>query len=115
MGFYEAAKDALKLAQKADNIELVQKIMDIQSEALEMQHQVQQKNEEILVLKDKLRSIKDKKKYTYEEGHKWLIDPAQPSLKICATCMNRNSFESPLSDIYDDVYLYCGNCKNSVN
>lgn len=114
MGFYEAAKDALTIARKADNIELVQKIMDIQSEALEMQHNLQEKNEEVMKLKETIRSLEERKKYMYEEGHKWYIDPKSPDIKFCPTCLNRDGFESPLGTLYDG-HRYCGNCKNSIN
>ena len=115
MGLYEAAKDALSLAQKADNIELVQKIMDVQREVLEMQHQLQLKNEEALSLKEELKSARERKKYVYEEEHKWLVNPENPGLKLCPTCMNRDNFESPLGSADDYGHRYCGNCKNSVN
>lgn len=39
MSLYELAKDAVTLARQADNIELTQKILDLQSHALEMQEE----------------------------------------------------------------------------
>ena len=115
MGFYEAAKDALTLAQKADNIELVQKLMDVQSAALDMQHQLQIKDEEIFKLRQDIKKLQDRKKYVYEEGHKWLIDVKRPDIKFCPTCMNRDDFESPLGTPSHNNHRYCGNCKNSIN
>lgn len=114
MGWYEAAKDAVSLAQKADNAELVQKILDVQKEALDMQEQLHKKNEEILKLKQKINSIEASKKYQYEDGKKWLIDSDKPTIKLCPTCLNRDKFESPLSNEDEYGYRYCGNCKNTV-
>lgn len=115
MSFYDAAKDALKLAQKADNIELVQKIMDIQSAALDMQNQLQTKNEEIFTLKEMIRTSENKKKYIYEEPHRWMIDPSKTDIKLCPTCLNRDGFESPLGNPGHAGHRYCGNCANSLS
>ena len=37
MGFYDAFKDALNLAQKADNIELYRQLLDLSAQALDLQ------------------------------------------------------------------------------
>lgn len=115
MGVYEVVKDALSLAQKADNIELVQKILDIQNEAIEMQHQIQEKHEEVFNLKQKIKALEERKKYKYESGHKWYVSPENSDVKLCPTCMNRDGFESPLGSPDHYNHRYCGNCKNSMN
>lgn len=115
MGLYDAAKDALKVAQQVDNVELVQKLLDVQSAALDMQHQLQLKNEEILELKKRIKIIEERKKYVYEDGHKWLISPGNPNIKLCPTCLNRDNFESPLGSPYNGNHRHCGNCNNTVN
>lgn len=40
MGIYDAFKDALSIAQKADNIELYQKLLDLSNQAIELQNEV---------------------------------------------------------------------------
>jgi hypothetical protein len=40
MSLYDMAKDAFKLAQSSDNIELIQKILDVQQQALAQQEEV---------------------------------------------------------------------------
>ena len=37
MGMYEMFKDTISIAQKADNIELVKSIMDLQGEMIKLQ------------------------------------------------------------------------------
>ena len=37
MGFYDAFKDVLNMAQKADNIDLYRQLLDLSAQALEMQ------------------------------------------------------------------------------
>ena len=115
MRLYEAAKDALKVAQQADNVDLIQKLLDVQKGALEMQHQIQIKNEEVLVLTQNVRDLQERKKYIYEDSYRWLIASEKPEIKLCPTCMNRDNFESPLGPVSDMGYRYWGNCKNSVN
>ena len=40
MGLYDAMKDAISLAQKADNIELYRQLLDLSAQALELQAEV---------------------------------------------------------------------------
>lgn len=51
MGLYDAMKDAINLAQKADNIELYRQLLDISSQALELQAEVTRLREENVALK----------------------------------------------------------------
>ena len=53
MSLYEFIKDAIKVAQKADNIELYQKLLDIGAQALEMQDELRRLTEENVNLKKK--------------------------------------------------------------
>lgn len=50
MGFYDAFKDALSVAQKADNIELYRQLLDLSNQALELQNEnsrLQNENDEL--------------------------------------------------------------------
>ena len=40
MGLYEGIKDVAKVLQQADNIDLYQKLLDLSSQALEMQNEI---------------------------------------------------------------------------
>ena len=40
MGLYEALKDAVSIAQKADNIDLYRKLLDLSAQALDMQSEI---------------------------------------------------------------------------
>ena len=53
MGFYEAIKDVAKLAQKADNIELYQRLLDLSAQALDLQAENTKLKEENAVLRKK--------------------------------------------------------------
>ena len=111
MSLYDAAKDALKLAQKADNAELVQKILDVQSQALEMQEKQFELHKTVDEQRHEIESLKEKKKYAYEEGHSWCIDPSRPDLRLCPVCLNRDNFENPMQR--NGTEGYCGTCRKS--
>lgn len=51
MGFYDALKDAMNLAQKADNIELYRQLLDLSAQALDLQAEVARLREENADLK----------------------------------------------------------------
>lgn len=51
MGLYEALKDAVSIAQKADNIDLYRKLLDLSAQALEMQSEIAKLKEENTELK----------------------------------------------------------------
>lgn len=51
MSFYDALKDAVNLAQKADNIELYRQLLDLSAQALDMQAEVARLKEENAELK----------------------------------------------------------------
>lgn len=52
MGLYDGIKDVAKVVQKADNIELYQKLLDLSSQALDMQNTINLLTEENRRLKE---------------------------------------------------------------
>ncbi len=93
MSLYEAAKDAVKIAQKADNIELVQKVLDVQKEALDMQEKMQRKNDEIATLRQNLKllelEIREKGNYVLEKSVYWKTDDVDRAQPYCPTCHSK--------------------------
>ena len=55
MGIYDAFKDALNVAQKADNVELYRKLLDLSAQALDLQAENARLKEE----NTELRKIRD--------------------------------------------------------
>ena len=56
MGLYDGIKDVAKVVQQADNIELYQKLLDLSSQALDMQNEISRltmENAELKKIKDK--------------------------------------------------------------
>lgn len=107
MGLYEAIKDAYNIAQKADNIELIQKMLDVQKLALDMQEKQQQQNKKIVELEKELETLSDLSKYEFADGKNYLIDPAYPSRRFCPLCTKSRKIPVPI------VARYCSQCKGN--
>lgn len=113
MGAYDLLKDAAKAAQKADNIELYQYIMDAQQAVLDLQEKQQNLQSKIVDLEKQNEKLKAKSNYVYEQGHDWMIDPGNPDMRLCPVCLNRDGFENPLPPDRGDGCRYCSTCKKS--
>jgi hypothetical protein len=57
MSLYEGFKDVVKIVKKSDNVELYQKILDLQAEALQNSQQLLDKEEKISQLKNKIEEL----------------------------------------------------------
>ena len=114
MGFYEAIKDVAKLAQKADNIELYQRLLDLSAQALDLQAEntkLKEENAELRKKRDLASEIvRHKEPYITLRNdvndlcycsHCW--DSQQ--LLIQVNCHKNGTFECPhckASGIYDN-------------
>ena len=71
MGIIENAKEAVKLVQKIDNIDLYRRILDLQAEAIELTEELKRKDEIIAQLKDALYL---KGKFIYKDSAYYITD-----------------------------------------
>lgn len=118
MGIIENAKDAIKIVQKIDNIELYRKILDLQSEAMELIEQLKQKDETIsklntaLVLKGKMICESSAYYIVDKEGGK--IDGP-----FCTKCFDVDHVTCRLVPITTPgqgrEHVQCPNCKVVFN
>lgn len=97
MGLYEAAKDALKVAQSADNVQLIQKLLDVQKMALEMQDKQQSLQQKVTQLENEIQDMSNIKKYVFQNDKSWLIDPEFPDRKFCPVCTHKIRTPVPLT------------------
>lgn len=105
MSLYDAAKDALKIAQQADNVELVHKIIDVQTQALDMQEKQLKQNQEISDLKKQIEQMGRMKNYEFATDRNYLIDPDDPNRRFCPYCTRKHNLPVPLNGVY------CAQCK----
>lgn len=83
MGWYEAIKDGISAAQKADNIQLVKELIDVQKQMLDAENENINLKKEIEALKEQL-SVSSKIKRN-KETFITLIDASQDVL-YCSAC-----------------------------
>lgn len=83
MGWYEAIKDGISLAQKADNLPLVQSLIDAQKQIMDLQQENNQLKEEI----KKLKEIEDlsQKIERHEDAYITLKDDESKRI-YCSCC-----------------------------
>ena len=110
MGFYDAFKDVLNMAQKADNIDLYRQLLDLSAQALEMQ-------EEITRLKAENKELKSQK--NIEDDIEYYVDPFitrksdEKPIKYCAACWADKKKLLPLQDFGGNDYR-CPFCKFKI-
>ena len=112
MGFYDAFKDVLTVAQKADNVELYRQLLDLNAQALEMQ-------EEITRLKEENADLKRQK--DIEKNIEYHVDAFitrksdEKPIKYCAACWADKKKLVPLQYGLNCVDQYqCPSCKAKV-
>lgn len=110
MSLYEVVKDAAKLAQKADNTELIQKLLDAQNMALEMQEKQLVYTSKITSLEQEISLLKEMKKLVFAPGKKYLIDPSHPERPLCPVCTRKYGYEVPMYN-----RSHCDVCKSSFS
>ena len=110
MGFYDAFKDVLNMAQKADNIDLYRQLLDLSAQALGMQ-------EEIVRLKAENKELKSQK--DIEDDIEYYVDPFitrksdEKLIKYCAACWADKKKLLPLQDFGENDYR-CPLCKAKI-
>jgi hypothetical protein len=110
MGIIENAKDAIKLVQQIDNIELYRKILDLQAEAIELTEQLKQKDEIISQLRNALELkgkfiCKDSAYYVSDESGRTIDGP------FCTKCFDVDKIKCRLVATDKEPIVKCPNCK----
>lgn len=106
MGLYEGIKDVAKVVQQADNIELYKTLLDLSSQALDMQAEIsalQKENEEL-----KMELFK-KKSVIRHKGIYITLDGEQPGIVYCSACYGKDNTFIQMFD-YDEECYQCSVC-----
>lgn len=107
MGLYDAFKDVMTVAQKADNIELYRQLLDLSAQALDMQAEIVRLKEE----NDELRKNKN-----IDDDIEYFCDPFimrksdKKSIKYCAACWASKRNLVPIQLLERHMYM-CPLCK----
>ena len=110
MSLYDAFKDAMNLAQKADNIELYRQLLDLGAQALDLQAEVARLREENAELK-KSNDLDSEIEY-YVDAFVTRRTDKKP-IKYCAACWVDKKKLVPLQDQRWQNYL-CPLCKAEI-
>lgn len=111
MGFYDAFKDALSVAQKADNVELYRQLLDLCAQALDLQEEnarLKSENAELRKAKDlEARIVRHKQPFIS-------LNDDEQHLPYCALCWAKENKLYQMKILQDRGYtsVYCKNCGN---
>ena len=108
MGLYDGIKDAAKVIQKADNIELYEKLLDLSAQALELQND----NARLIEENKKLKQKEDlsSRVVRHEDTYITLKNDTD-EIMYCSCCWDSsNKLIQVRKD--DDGYFLCHLCKN---
>ena len=116
MSIYEAFKDAIGLAKKIENVELYQKLIDLQGQTLEIQSANVEMQQKINFLESENKHLKEMQKANAEDV---VFDNKNPfftlksednKIKYCSNCWRKNGekvqFSSP-----NGLHNVCPVCK----
>ena len=112
MGLYEGIKDAIGIAQKADNIELYRQLIDLSSQALDMQTEIVRLREENAELK---KGTDIENSFIRHAQPYLTIDGENPRTCYCAVCWGKSRKLLQMDRInwdHGQIKLYCSVCEN---
>ena len=106
MGFYDAFKDAMNLAQKADNIELYRQLLDLGAQALDLQAEVSKLNEENRELRNELNQ---RRNITRHKSPFITLNDENIVVPYCAICYGKHGTFIQMFE-YDNQSYRCPDC-----
>lgn len=109
MDIIKILKDVVSIAQKSNDIEMVQKVISVQQEVINLQDRIYKLLTENKVLKEKLK--KNNNIERYRNIPVITLKNEQPKILYCAYCYGNEEKFIQLQ-IYDNDYCRCGVCKN---
>ncbi len=108
MSFYDAFKDVISVAQKADNVELYRQLIDLSAQALDLQAEIATLKEENAALKKKQEVSSFLKRHTESFITK---EGEEPALRYCSHCWDADEKLVQLVCDEEDGTFVCPHCK----
>lgn len=110
MGLYDAFKDAMNMAQKADNIELYRQLLDLGAQALDLQAEVARLKEE----NAELRKKEDLSSSIIRHAESFITKADdEASLRYCSHCWDAEQKLIQLRCYEEDATFVCPHCNVS--
>lgn len=114
MSFYDAFKDVLKTAQKADNMELYKQLLDLSAQAIDLQEENARLRNEINQLKNE--KVIENRIVRHNEPYITLNDDLQ-TIKYCATCWDDERKLIQMREYVEATSyrrkLHCNKCRSN--
>lgn len=112
MSIYDMVKDAISIAQKADNIDLIRKLLNVGQMALDLQNENMELKKQIdeLVAEQKFEEniVRHKQPYFTLKS-----DGEKSGIYYCSTCYGKDKKKIQMS-YNGESKLWCPACKVSV-
>ena len=113
MAIYDIVKDAIGIAQKADNIDLYKKLLEIGQMALDLQNENAELKKKIEELARSRQFEKDIIRYR-EPYYTLKGDGEEANIYYCATCLGMENKKIQMITL-DENKLICPACKTSFH
>lgn len=114
MGIIDDVKEAVKLGQEINNLELYRKLLDLQHEAIELTQQLKDKDKNIGQLK---KALELKGKMDIIDSVYWLTDEQGKAIDgpFCPKCNDVDHIQCRVSPLPPDFHpgVQCPNCKSN--
>ena len=111
MSFYDAFKDAISVAQKADNVELYRQLLDLSAQALDLQAEVAHLREE----NNDLKKTKDiSKKIVRHKEPVITLNDDDNNLYYCSHCWDSKNMLIQIN-CHSNGTFDCPHCRNTGN
>lgn len=112
MGVYEAIKDALALAQKADNAEIVKRLLDVQAESLNDRETIRALREEVAELR-KRAQLQEELRWEHNVYWRELSDGKREG-PYCGKCWDGDGKLARFAEFEGDIWWKCVVCTLKV-
>ncbi|MDB2123913.1 MULTISPECIES: hypothetical protein [Clostridium] len=88
MGFYDSVKDVLNIVQKADNIDLYRKVLDLQKDAMDLLEENMMLKEKVRILEEEV-SLKKSVKYI-ADAYYVVSENGETDGPYCRVCWDKD-------------------------
>ena len=112
MAIYDIVKDAIGIAQKADNIDLYKKLLEIGQMALDLQNENSELKKRIEELTRSKHFEEDIVRHT-EPYYTLKGDGEDSNMYYCYTCLGKENKKIQMMSM-DNGRLWCPACKTSI-
>lgn len=110
MGIYDALKDAVQLAQKLGDADLIQRIIELQQETIDLVEENRNLKEEVRDLKQ-AQDVRERLRF-HRDAY-WLEDNGSRDGPFCPRCWDQASTLARMQEL-ENGFFHCPECKTNA-